>query len=319
MTDIIDDMEISLTRFTAEKINQLRMIINKRGVPSIRDALKNYTVFAKQELDKHVVSAVFELVTSFSFSKTETNSHLNEVGYIRKIPAEVLADSILYTPIGTFEFPLETRIFGGLTRLDGTQYYKLDPYLSSTQMDMGSSGFSISWNHKKTSSGTYGIFCKRDMSNTTNPGIEIWISGTTINLRIADGTNTVLLSATFANLNDGNRHTIVCNVPNSGNLEIFVDKVSHGTISRSLVGSVTNSRSAYIFTRDNAGVLQDKYVGDFAWISWKKEIMSSQDRIDFHDNCLLNYKTATDTEVLTIPFQSNTDPMPNCYEGQFIA
>ena len=319
ISDFIDNLLVSSSNFTAEFINQMRNIMNKNNINEVFDVLKNYTVVLKNEKVKHSIDYTCAVVTSFDADGSDTTNHNQVQLYTRKIPNTILADSLLFTNSGTWVFPLEGSTMGGLSRLAGTQYIKVDPYNSSTQMDLGSGGFSISWNHKKTTTGTYGIFCKRDMSNTTNAGVEIWVNSTTINCRIADGTNTSLCSVTFANLNDGNRHTIVCNVPNSGNLEIFVDKISQGTQPRGSVANLTNVRSAYIFARDNAGTIQDSFSGDAGLFSWKREVMSTQDITDFHDNYLLNYKSASNTEILTFPFHTTNENEPNSMEGGFSA
>jgi hypothetical protein len=264
-----------------------------------------------------VVTELFQLVTSFSFSKAEIDTHYDTWGFTRKIPANVIAYGITHMNFGTtLAFVTE----GGLrlANNDGQNYEKLDPYNSAPDMDMASGAFGIAFLIKKTSVGAYGILCKRDIANTTNAGIEVWVSGTDINIRIADGTNTTLLTVSVANLNDGNLHSVIINVPSTGNLEIFVDKISKGTQVRGSVGSVNNSRSCYTWARDNAGTIQDKMNGKYAWLSWKREIFSAQDITDYHDTKLLNYKSASNTEVTTIPYLGNRDPYPNCLEGGFI-
>lgn len=315
--DIMEGLDGAIANFGAEFVHKMQSLLQRRTLPTANDDLKKYLGTLERETNKMTLTETLEAHTPDATDAIIFRHH-QERTYFRKIPLEVLAYSITHTIVGG-SFPLGSRIYSGRGVCNADFYEKLDPYGSSTIMDMGSAAFNLKIWIKKTSTGTYGIFCKRDIANTINPGIECWLSGTDINIRIADGTNTTLLTATVANLNDGNWHSIIINVPAAGNLEIFVDKVSKGTQARGPVASVNNTRSAYFLARDNAGVIQDKYVGDWAWFSWAKGTLSQQQIDDFHDTGLLDYSASVDTEVTTIPAMGNGEPLPNCREGTFLA
>lgn len=316
--DIMEDLSGSINQFGVELMNKYRSITQKRTLPTITDELKKYPVLFMEEFNKHVTSEIFQLVTAFSFSNNNTDNSYDGWGFTRKIPSSVIAYGITHTEYGTtLVYVTENGL--RLANNDGANYEKLDPYNSAPDMDIGTSGFGIAFLIKKTTSGTYGVLCKKNIAAAANAGIELWIDGTNINIRIADGTNNTLLTVNVANLNDGNLHSVIVNVPDTGNLEIFVDKVSKGTQARGSVASVTNTRSCYVWARDNAGTIQDKMSGKYAWLCWKREIFSAQDITDYHDIHLLNYKSASNTEVTTIPYLGDRTPYPNCLEGGFIA
>jgi len=236
--------------------------------------------------------------------------------YQRRPPKEVTAFNSVFALNGamSYAFPVHElinafpQLFGCLGFATGSQYQTItdDTRLA---VDSGKTGVAFMVINP---SGTGGIICKRDIANTTNAGMEIWISGgTTINVRIADGTHTTLLSVTYASLADGNPHKVICNIPDSGNLEIFVDGASQGTIDRGSVGSITNSRTCYTLCRDNAGTPQAKYNGQIALLFWKKgEIFSSQQRTDY-GNGVIDTSTSSTTDIFSIPY--NYDGIqPDC-------
>lgn len=316
--DIIEGLDGAIANFGTEFVHKMQSLLQRRTLPTTNDDLKKYVGTLEREVNKMTLAETFEAHVPDA-TDAITFRHYQDRTYFRKIPLEVLAYSITHTIVGAGSFPLDNRIYSGRGVCNADFHEKLDPFDGDTIMDMGSAAFNLKIWIKKTSTGTYGIFCKRDIANTTNAGIECWISGTDINIRIADGANTTLLTVTIASLNDGNWHSIVVNIPQAGNLEIFVDKVSQGTQARGSVASVTNARSAYFLARDNAGVIQDKYVGDWAWFSWAKGTLSQQQIDDFHDTGLLDYSAAVDTEITTIPGMGNGEPLPNCREGAFLA
>lgn len=219
--------------------------------------------------------------------------------------------TLTHTETGTFAYSNTGKKFGAITTLDETQYLKLSPQGATTRMDMGTGDFGFAFWLNKVGGNVYCIFCKRDISAATNAGIDIYVQGQhdntfDIRCRISDGTNTTLMDINVAiNFTLDAWHSVIINVPASGNLELFVDTVSEGTVARGSVTGVNNTRDAYVFAADNAGVLQDEYGGDFAWFHWKKELFSSQDRTDFHTNGIMDM-TGTDVEVTTIPFMGNT-------------
>jgi hypothetical protein len=312
--DIIEGLDGAIANYGAEFVHKMQSLLHRRTLPETNDDLKKYLGTLEREKNKMKLTETLQQHTPNATDGIIQKSYQDRT-YFRKTPTQILAYSLSHTEFGTAQFPLSDRKFSG--RGVNTNYYqKIDPYSSSTIMDVGANPFNLKIWTKKTTTGTYGIFCKRDVSAISNPGIEFWISGTTINIRIADGINTSTLTVSFANLNDGIWHSIIVNVPATGNLEIFIDKVSQGTTPRGSVGSVTNSRSAYFLARDNAGAIQDKFAGDWAWFSWSKGVLSQQQIDDFHDTGLLDY---TQDEIITIPAMGNGQPLPNCREGTFFA
>lgn len=237
-----------------------------------------------------------------------------------------------FTPVGPYMYPLvHTTVGSGITFPNtgkkfaghclnaGDTHIKVD---DDDWMDMAAAAFGVAFWIKKTSTGTYAILCKKDISTTTLAGIHIQISSTTITCRISDGTNTVLLSGTDADINDGDWHSVIINIPASGNLEILIDKVSQGTVDRGSVASIDNTRPTYIQAEDNAATIQNELDGAMSMFIWKKsEIFDSTDIDDFHDNGYYDLVDGTnqdqDIEVITIPFWSFANPMPNFTIGRF--
>jgi len=253
--------------------------------------------------------------------KEEIDGHIDELPYMTRPPESPYPYDLVHTTIGTgFTFPDTGKKHAARISDNADTYIKVNHDSVDARLDMAAAKFAFAFWIIKTSTGTYGIVTKRDIANDINTGVELWINGTTINLRITDGTNTVLLSGTLATLNDGNLHSVIINIPNTGNLEIFIDNVSKGTASRGSVASINNTRDVIIWARDNAGTIQDKLDGDFAWFIWKKtEIFDSTQRADFHSNGLLDLRTTADVECITIPGIMNENPMPNATPGRFSA
>jgi len=194
------------------------------------------------------------------------------------------------------------------------------PHITANQTAVtGASGLAF-W-VKNLGASTYGMANKRNILNTTNAGVEMWLSGgTTLNARVADGTNTALLSQalTGVDLTEDVWHSVIVNIPASGNMEVFADIVSKGTQSTGSVASVNNSRDGYIFARDNNGTIQDKAVGDFSNLVWKKEVFSSAQRTDYHTNGILDLDS-TDIEIVHLPLNYDNRPLPVAALGGFYA
>lgn len=237
--------------------------------------------------------------------------------YRRRAPQQCTAFDPIITKTGTVSYPNPTgatafsQIFGCLGIMNGTQWIS---FSDAPRLAAGSGKTAFACWVLNPGTGTYGLLCKRNIANTTNAGIEIWITGgNSINVRIADGTNTVLLTVS-ATLNDGNPHSIIINVPDAGNLEIFVDNVSKGTISRGSVGSITNTRTTYVLARDNAGTPQDLYSGSIALVQWKKgEIFSSGQRTDYHSNGVIDTSGSATVDCFLVPYAMSDDVEPDAY------
>ncbi|MBI5697303.1 MAG: hypothetical protein HZC29_02140 [Thaumarchaeota archaeon] len=310
--DLADDLHRAVQNFGLDTIAKILSTVNNRTIPEVKNiALKRWIVYAPliKRLDQTI------RVGGVDIELNQTKGVFTTNAYFRYIPNNPHLYQLTHTLTGTPTFPNDNvKQISGVVSLDGTQYITTTHH---TDLNMGSGSFGFAFWIKKTSTGTYGIICKRDIQNTTNAGIEYWINGTTINIRISDGSNTALLSVTFANLNDGNWHSVIANIPNSGNLEIFVDKVSQGTQARGSVGSVNNTRNCYEWARDNNGVLQDKFNGKLKWFVWKAEIWTSQQITDFHDNGILKLNSSNTVDVIVRPLIAEVTAKPNCTIGEF--
>ncbi|MCV0398557.1 MAG: hypothetical protein K5785_01025 [Nitrosarchaeum sp.] len=312
-TDFGEDL--SRSNLSLEMIAKLMTAAQQQNLPVEDDLTPDYETVSPLE-DIHDVSIIAGIV---DLNKEETVDHVQELPYLMRTPENPYPYDLIHTTVGSgFGFPDSGKKHAGRISDNANTHIKVDHDADAARLDMGAGTFAIAFWIIKTSSGTYGIVTKRDIANTTNAGIEIWVDNTTIYVRIADGTNSVLLSGTLAALNDGNWHSVIINIPDTGNLEIFIDNVSKGTVSRGSVASINNTRDVIICGRDNNGTIQDKLVGDFAWFVWKKtEIFDATQRNDFHSNGLLDLAASADVEVITIPGILNENPMPNCTPSLF--
>lgn len=314
-SDYSDDL--SRSDLSLEMIARLMTAAQQQNLPVEDDLTPDYeSVSPLEDIHNTIVVA-----GTADLEKEETDDHIEELPYFMRTPESPYPYDLIHTTVGAgFSFPKTGKKHAGRISDNADTHIKVDHDSEDARLDMGSAKFAFAFWIIKTSVGAYGIVTKRDIANTTNAGIEIWVDGTTINVRIADGTNTVLLSGTLATLNDGNFHSVIINIPDTGNLEIFIDNVSKGTVDRGSVASINNTRDVIICGRDNNGTIQDKLVGDFAWFIWKKtEIFDSTQRDDFHNNGLLDLRTTADVEVITIPGMMNENPMPNASPGRFSA
>lgn len=310
--DLADDLHRAVQNFGLDAIAKLLSTVHNRTIPEVKNtALKRWIVYAPliKRCDQTIT------IGGVDIEKAEVKGVFTTNSYFRYIPNNPHLYQLTHTLTGTPTFPTDNvkQISGGVS-LDGNQYITT---IHHADLDMGSGSFGIAFWIKKTTTGTYGILCKRDIQNTTNAGIEVWVSGTTINVRISDGTNTALLSSTFENLNNDSWHSVIINIPDTGNLEIFVDGSNIGTQNRGSVGSVNNSRDCYEWARDNNGVLQDKFNGRLKWFVWKKEIWTSQQITDFHSNGILKLNSSNTVDVIVRPLIADVLAQPNSTMGLF--
>ena len=287
----------------------------------------NPTITDADDFELEIYSPMTRLrsttVTATGSIEVSSSTRARGTAMFKKIPPlTTYLDTLTVATVGSFSFtPLTvlttTTKFGCICIGSGAGYITIQ---DNTKLAMGTGKFGVAFMWNKTGTGTHGILCKRNIANTTNAGIEIWISGgTTINCRIADGTNTVLISATVATLNDGNWHDVIINVPDTGNLEILVDTVSKATQARGSVASINNSRVAYILARDNAGTIQDKVSGNVALLHWKKtEIFSSTQISNYHNAGIIDNSTSKDVDVTFFPFNGDSNPQPDETMGLFL-
>lgn len=310
--DLSDDLHRAVQNFGMDVIAKLLTTVHNRTIPETKNiSLKRWIVYAPliKRLDQTIT------IGGVDISKDETKGVFTTNAYFRFIPNNPHLYQLTHTLTGTPVFPTETvKQIGGGVQLNGTQHITTTHH---ADLNMGSGSFGFALWIKKTTTGIYGIICKRDIQNTTNAGIEFWIDGTTLYLRISDGTNTSLLSVTVANINNGSWHSVIANIPNSGNLEIFVDKVSQGTQARGSVASVNNSRDCYEWARDNNGVIQNKFDGMLKWFVWKAEIWTSQQITDFHDNGILKLNSSNTVDVIVRPLIAEVTAKPNATIGEF--
>ena len=309
--------DLSRSDLSLEMIARLMTATQQQNLPIEDDLTPDYLTVSPLE-DIHNVSVV---AGTADLEKEETDDHIQELPYMMRTPESPYCYDLVHTTVGAgFTFPSIGKKYAGRISNNADTHIKVDHDSVDARLDMAAASFAFAFWILKTSVGTYGIVTKRNIANITNAGIEIWVDGTTINVRIADGTNTTLLSGTLATLNDGTFHSIIVNIPNTGNLEIFIDNISKGTVARGSVASIDNTRDVIITARDNAGVIENELVGDFAWFIWKKtEIFNSTQRTDFHTNGLLDLRTTVAVEVITIPGMMNENPMPNASIGRFSA
>lgn len=314
--DFADDFNRTSRTIGLEKIAEILTQLQKRN-PKIEDSLLLQYFMYSPLIDLHDTSITIS--TAFNFQSTREDLHFGMMKLRKMIPSLVLSYSLVHTFTGTPTYNHAKHKLGGDMILDGSVDLKTDHH---AVMDMGTAAFAFAVWVREVTAATHGLSNKRDIASTTNAGFEIYItSGNTINIRISDGTNTVLLSAAVSpiNLNDGNWHSIIINVPASGNLEIFVDKITKGTQARGSVTNVNNSRDHYYFARDNAGALQDKLVSLVSTWVWKKgEIFTSGQIDEWHDKGVVDLDAASNTEVTTFLFDDTEKPSPNPFAGLFV-
>lgn len=230
----------------------------------------------------------------------------------KKLPAISKSYSLIHTVTGTevLESILNAK-FGAGAINDATKHITTN---DDPQIAVGSGSFCIACWYKSTSTAAnHGIVCKRNIAATTNAGFDVYVAtGNTIELRISDGTNTTLSSKSSATIHNGVWHSIICNIPSAGNLEIFVDGSSIGTTARGSVGSVTNTRSLYEMARDNAGTIQEKLNGSIAFFVIVKNILSAQQITDW-----TNGMVDMTNEVFLRPYVANWNAEPNMTSGLF--
>lgn len=315
--DFAEDFNKSAATIGLEAIAKLLTALQKRTPKVEDDDIIKWLMYAPL-VDLHDTTVVFAGPT---IEKTRQDLHFGMIKLRKYIPNPVQAYDLVHTTVGTaMAFVDAKHKLGGNGSISGATHIKTD---NNTFMDMGSGSLAFALWVREIPVGIHGLLNKRDIATTTNAGFEIWISGgNTVNVRIADGTNTALLSAAVSpiDLNDGLWHSIIINIPATGNMEVFVDKVSKGTQATGSVANINNTRDFFMFARDNAGTIQDKMTGLVSTWTWKKgEIFTSAQRNQWHDDGVLDVDAASDREVTTFEFDNIDTPMPNAFEGKFIA
>lgn len=309
---------VSNTELTKQRIAQLQTMFQQLN-PKIDDTSYQRLIIQATEQRLRFTTAFVALANVISSATRQLKTEL----YRKRLPtsANVILYPLVHTTTGTITFPITTSSifdtkFGCRADFSGSQYISV---ADDAYMDMGSGKMSFAVWVKFTGSGTYGLFCKRNIANTTNAGFECWIStGTTVNMRIADGTNTALLSIAVTGLNDGNWHSICINVSDSTNIELLVDKVSKGTQARGAVGAVTNTRAFIFGARDNAGTIQDKITASVALFQWKKlQSFSAAQLAAYHDNGIIDTSNNNTNGITFIPFRGDELPLPDATIGLF--
>ena len=297
-----------------EIIAKLMTNAQQQNLPIEDDLTPDYETVSPLE-DIHDVG---HLIDEMNVNNDDEDDHIQELPYLMRTPESPYTYDLIHTTVGAgFLFPLAGKKHAGKISDNANTHIKVNHDSIDARLDMGTEKFAFAFWVIKTSTGVYGIITKRDIANITNAGIEVWIDGTTINTRIADGVNTTLLSGSLASLNDGTFHSIIVNIPDTGNMELFIDNISITTQPRGSVGNINNTKDAIIFARDNAGVIQDELDGDISWFIWKKtEIFDPTQRADYHDNTLLDLRSTKDVEVITIPGMVNENPLPNASIGK---
>jgi len=294
-------------------IAKLMTNAQQQNLPIEDDLTPDYQTVSPLE-DIHDVSILIDS----GLIEEDTDDHIQEFPYVMKTPESPYPYDLIHNTIGAgFSFPETGKKFAGRISNNSDTHIKIDHDSVDSRLDVGNGSFAFAFWIFKTSTGTQGIFSKRDIMVTTNAGIDIAIQGTSVNLRISDGVNVIVLSGDIPSLNDGNPHSVIINVPDTGNLEVFIDNVSMSTIDRGLVGNINNTRDVIIFGRETNGVVIQELDGDMAWFIWKKtEIFDATQRADYHSDGLLDLRTTQDVEVITIPGMVNENPLPNASIGR---
>lgn len=236
-----------------------------------------------------------------------------EVDHFRKkLPAISKSYSLIHTVTGTEVLEgIAGSKFGAGAINDATKHIATD---NDPQIDVASGSFGIGCWYKSTSSAAnHGIVCKKNIDANINAGFELFI-GTDgkIKCRIADGATSAFLDVTATGIKNGSYHSIIINVPSAGNLEAFMDNTSLGTVARSTVGSLTNTRSLYEMARDNAGVIEQKLNGSIAFFVIVKNIFTSAQRTDWEGGLV-----DMTNEVFLRPYVANWNAEPNMTSGLF--
>lgn len=307
--------DLSRSELTVSEFAKIMTRLQQLQPQSEDDSINNWQTVSPL-IDEHDLAIIAGIA---DVDESEISEYaLGNLPYRFFTPVGPYPYPLVHTTIGAgFTFPNSGKKFAGNCLAAGDTHIKVD---HDAWMNVAALAQGVAFWIKKTSTGTYAILCKKDISTTTLAGIHIQIASTTVNCRISDGTNTALLAGTLAALNDGNWHSVIINIPAAGNMEIFFDKVSAATQARGSVASISNSRAAYIFGEDNAGTIEKEYDGNAALFIWKKnEIFDATDITDFHDNGyydLTDGNASKDIEVITIPYMDIESAMPNATVGR---
>jgi len=321
MTDIADDLRQSHSKWGVDWHRNILSRLYKSTIGKLDIESKLCWVPHDDLIALHDVTETFA-EGAFDDTEAEASGAIDNTGYFRKIPAIIQPYAITHANTGTLTFPETGLNHGGRATAAGTQNIQLSQMGSTTSMDMGTGAFGISFWVKNVGAGTYGILCKKNILASLNAGFDVLISGSSVICRLSDGTSETIMSKTLSgiDLTEDSWHSIIVNVPATGDMEVFADNTSQGTTARGLIGNVNNTRDAVVFGRDNNGTIVDEFVGDLSWLCWKKgEIFDATQRTAFHSGGLLDYDTASTTEVTTIPFLQSSVALPNSAVGGWYA
>jgi hypothetical protein len=311
--DIMDNLHNAITEFGLTNLARIMSSVNKKTSPKLDNISLRYWGILSPLVDKHTSTVTLGVT---DIVDTETQGQGNPVSYFRKIPSTVRIFQSLSTLTGSPTFPLSNLKMAGKGVFNGSMYMQVSPLMGTGDLDMGTGAFGVGVWLKPTDNGTYEILCKRDASGVSSTGMEMYITGGTMVLKISDGTTVQTLTSSAINYTDGAWHSFHWNVPASGNLEVFFDGVSKGTLART-AGSITTGRNTYVFGRDNAGVADQKYNGSASWFVWKRSIWSSQNITDYRTNQLLDHSVASNDEILTFPLMFDANPYPVSTVAEF--
>lgn len=277
--------------------NQDRNDINRilEALQEINPSVEQDAIKEKIALSPEVRERTTSVITgsSASDSPQRTRDDMSFTRYFTSQPTYPLT----HTTTGTLSFPGTSAKYGGRAVFDGTQYITIDNH---SQIDLTTdvdAGLIFWFKSENNTLGTMGIYSKKDYASDANAGFEVYISGnpvpdyysddyestnfdqTTdvekINVKIGDGSTSVLLSPTATDIFDGNWHSICININKNNpvqdfdstnyestnyedgtttpNVEIFLDKVSLGSTTTSL-STITNSLDALIGARQSSVV-----------------------------------------------------------------
>jgi len=159
-------------------------------------------------------------------------------------------------------------------------------------------------------------------SSDFDSSFQTAVANATINVLVGDGTVFVKASEDSTNLFDGNWHTVVVNLGDvindfhatdfhstdfsttaTSNISIYQDGSLLGSTDISTItGSITNSRSAYIGGRDDAGTIDWKLGGSLAWFFWEGGEQSTSNISDYENGVFNSH-----TEKSAISFEGSVE------------
>lgn len=308
-----------------DAINKLQALITPLAFPDPEaDSLAERVVLSSPTRKRTLTSATGLDLTTVT---TETRDRISNSYTVIPDTAAPVAYPVTNTTTGTIVFGESSIIKGGCGgHFTGTQYISIpDNATLESELPVG-----IKFTFKSDGTqGSLGIYCKKDESTSTNPGIYVELlinavadfdqtapnfdsgdfntttqaSAVRVHISDASGNEVDAAITTATDLFDGSVHTIVINISDtiadfdsgdfentdfavttSGTIEVFVDKVSEGTSSiTSVVGSIVNSRSAYVGGRDNGGTIDSKLRGYIALLEVQHHNFTTSEIADYND------------------------------------